>query len=98
MQYQYQMKPNLYTLNTFNSSNSLHSLNQIGSGKYSKMNVYVILLNIALAYGIASLYYIIMTAFTDIHYTADKKRKHFYLGIIIAIIIIGYFKPFKCIY
>ena len=95
MQYQYQMKPNLYTLNTFNSSNSL---NQIGSGKYSKINVYVIILNIALVYGIASLYYILMTAFTDTHNTAEKKRKHFYLGIIIAIIIVGYFKPFKCIY
>ena len=73
MQYQYQMRPNLYMANALNAFNS----NQIGGGsgsssKYNKMNVNVIVINIALVYGIASLYYILMTS-NRVNISFDNK-------------------------
>ena len=63
---------------------------------YNKIRIPVYLANIVLIYILASIYYIFMTNFsTENDEVYKKKRKHFYLGIILSIIIIAYFKPFK---
>ena len=76
-------------------SNQIGGGGSSGSSIYKKMNINVIVINIALEYGIASLYYIIMTAFLENEYTPSKKRKHFYLGLILGCGIVWYFKPCK---
>ena len=62
MQYQYQMRPNLYVANALNAFNN-SKLQTGGNSIYKKINLYVLVVNIAIVYGIASFYYILMTAF-----------------------------------
>ena len=71
--------------------------NSLLSG-YNKLSVYTILINLSIVYSISSVYYILMTYLSEDEYKRKKNKKHFYLGLLIGVIVVLYIKPCKTIY
>ena len=63
----------------------------------NKVSISIYIVNAALIYILASLYYIVMT--TILEKEQEKKQiRHFYLGLILSCVIIWYFQPIKYLF
>jgi len=90
------MKYNTPLQNNYNPGYNAIGAGQSSIETYKKISIPVAFANIALIYILSSIYYLFMTSFSEENdEISKKKRKHFYLGVILSTISILYFKPFK---